>query len=330
MLKPKLLSLFAGALGLSTTLAGCGSDFTEFNFIDRLRVLGVSADKPWLKPNESTQISAKVVNPVGSTVRYRWSWCPLLGGVDQDYGCALSEADLQTAIDTAVGAGTVTVPPYEIGTSSTALFDYNLPAAFFEGACEGLRNLPNIPRGVSLPSCNGTYTITIITEVITPEDKITAHKAIELIYDETIPANTNPVMQGLSFRKKGDANAPIVSLPSDTTMERGVEYELIVDIGEEQTETYTTIEVNPDGEKMVTLKENLIFTWFIESGETDRNRTGYYPNLENARTLDEARTNLWTPPKKIDFAESETTLHVLIQDNRKGLSWLSRKVKLAD
>ncbi|MBK6688816.1 MAG: hypothetical protein IPG45_30375 [Deltaproteobacteria bacterium] len=66
--------------------------------------------------------------------------------------------------------------------------------------------------------------------------------------------------------------------------------------------------------------ESLKVTWFVTGGEVDRARTAYAPGGD----LDAMGANTWTLPE----SGEDAALHLVIRDDRGGVSWLSRQVRL--
>lgn len=317
-----------GLLGL----AACTGDFTPYNEIDRLRVLAISAERPWLTQGDRTGLQALVV-PVGDNpVSYDWSWCPFTKGSTSGYECAVTRDELQAQIDQATGApGLLVVPPFSLGTTSTTSFSYDLPSAFFAQVCAAIKAGGEIPAFVELPKCDGTFPITIRLHVTSGGEGLVAVKQIYVVYEDTLTLNTNPIIESLKVKGDGYAEATVVTDEPRLKLKRGVDYELEALLpldamgNPTQAEPY---EFTPaDGSGTKTVRETLVFTWFIEGGEMDRPRTGY---IDGEVPIDEARKNLWSTPKKVDYERTTSRLFVVIQDNRKGVSWIGRTFELED
>lgn len=312
-------------------LAACTGDFTPYNEIDRLRVLAISADKPWLAQGDSTRIEALVV-PVGdNTVDYQWSWCPLTQGSSKGYECAFTREELQQQVDAAtMMPGLLTVPPFELGTSSTAVYAYNLPAAFFSSVCAAINMGGEVPDFVELPACDGTFPITIRLTVTSNGESLTAVKEIFVLYED-LPLNTNPTINDLKVKGEGYPEPTSVTEAPPLKLKRGVDYDLEVvvplDADGNPTQAEPYLYTPPDGSGERTIKETLVLTWFIEGGEMDRARTGY---IEAEVPIDEARRNIWTTPKKVDYERTTARMFVVIQDNRKGVTWFARTFELVE
>jgi hypothetical protein len=303
----------------------CDMEFTPYEEIDRFRVLAVSADDPWLGPGQSTTLRSLLANPAGVPVRQQWSWCPFVAGSDTGYACAITRDQLQAAIDQAVGPGVVTVPPFELGEGPTATFRYDLPALFFQQACEALKRA-ELPDFVEVPRCDERFTIAIRV-VVTPEGgaPIAAKKDLSLVYADG-ELNTNPRIDGLvAF----DPDAPEVAIPltasATVTLRRDVEYRLVLEIDRAEAQVYERVPL--DGSPPQRVPESLVFSWFIDGGSLENRRTGF---IDGEVAFDDARRNAWRTPRKVDRPDSRSTLRVVARDGRDGISWITRTVRLED
>ncbi len=312
----------------SSFLSACGADFTPYEKIDRFRVLAMAADPPWLTASSTTTIRALEVVPEGATVTRRWSWCPLSLGSMAGYQCALTREQLQAQIDRAA-PGAFTVPSFELGTSSVAVFRYSLPPLFFKQACESLKAAsssisPSAMGLIDLPACDGKFPIAIHLEAEAGGEKIEAVKDIELIYGDGITPNMNPVMDAVTVTATGAAGGEqVLTEGSAISVKRGTDVTLRVSIRPDQAEPYTFTPI--DGTPPSTKLETLAISWFIEAGKLHDARTGY---IDGSTTLDDARKNIWTTPKVTQLSASTARVWMVLRDNRKGASWITRTVEL--
>ena len=181
-------------------MAACSEDFTPHEEIDRLRMLGIGADRPWLEFGETANVSALIVQDSEdhAPISYEWSWCPLATGADRAYECAFTEAELQQQIDDAVGPGVLEVPPYALGTTSSVAFSYELSPLLFSGLCDAL-GMQNLPDFVRVPKCEGTFPITIRLRVNDGDEELVGIRTLELVYDDAIEeVNHNPTIVRLT------------------------------------------------------------------------------------------------------------------------------------
>jgi hypothetical protein len=273
-------------------LAACGQDFTPYSEIDRLRVLAVGADRPWLRFSETASISALVVKAKDddTPLSYEWSWCPLTAGNDRAYECAFSEDELQQQIDGVVGPGVIDVPPYALGTTATVTFAYDLSPLLFRGLCEAI-GMQTLPDFVSVPECMGTFPITIRMKVADEDEEVIAIKELELVYDDAIAeVNTNPIL--------GEARAFSSTITTDGLLE--LDRDMDVDLSLEV--------ITPE-------EEEIVVSWFVEAGELDTGRTN-------------DQDNVWHTPREPDWPDPTARLFFVVRDNRRGVSWMERTVTL--
>ena len=65
-------------------------------------------------------------------------------------------------------------------------------------------------------------------------------------------------------------------------------------------------------------RERLIFTWFIESGDTSSERTVF---IDDAVALEDASEVEWEPDREDDFPGRVSALILVLRDEREGVSW---------
>ncbi|MCK6547975.1 hypothetical protein L6R52_19145 [Myxococcota bacterium] len=311
----------------SAGLAGCADDFDPFNELNSFRVLAVRADQNYLGAGESTAIVPLTFAPGTEAVTYAWEWCPVTAGQDREYTCAVTQAQLQQAVDQAIGPGVVTVPPLELGTTSSVSFSYDLPPALFQGLCDALRQL-DLPSFVPTIDCEQHFPITVRLVATQGAERVVAVKELRLLYDAAAPRNANPFLGELSYRLKDEPRsaAKVIDPAAPPTLTRDREYTFSVAIPGEAAESYQTL---PDSgmPPLVTKREVLVTTWFVTGGETDSIRTTF---IDGEISLEEAGENVVTTPKKVDYTPDTLGLVLVIRDGRGGMDWLEREVKLGE
>ena len=112
------------------------------------------------------------------------------------------------------------------------------------------------------------------------------------------------------------ADGPLVTVP------RQVETRLQVDMAESVAEVY--LGKDDDGNP-ATLTERLFLTWFIETGDTDDQRTSFYSGSTNFADL---LKNNWTPGAVKNYPSDTARIFVVAHDNRGGVSWRTGTVNL--
>ena len=341
----------AGAVAMGALLLlSCGSDFPERSLITDLRVLAVSANPPWVVPTQSSNLTPLVVGAEDPTeLRYRWSWCPLRGPNTSAFECLLPIEQLN-AILQPMG---FTIPDnfYDLGEGETASFPYLFPAEFVEQLCLELRKQEELSRFVTIPDCDeGLFPISVQVDITLGDRIITAYKDVTLVFDlsESRALNALPDISTAGIEVIGrDGQA----LDRPVTFEETVRFRLGPDsdppspldqlarLSEEFTETSTRI---GDGEEIIVeeieTREQLLLSWFVETGEMDANRTGFIPDtlqsadnpdgLSLSRAWDDARTNAWLAPLPGDFEGGEARIYLVLRDFRGGTSWTTTTVEV--
>lgn len=142
-------------------LLGCGQGFTPSSLIAELRLLGVRAESPDLRPGESTLLTTLATDPDGREISILWARCDIPGVVTDLLLCQNQE-NL-----TPLGAGssiTVTAPGDYLDTGPNAPMDRRF--------------------------------LYVVLLVEAGEDQIFAFKEI-LVTRENQPLNRNPELTGI-------------------------------------------------------------------------------------------------------------------------------------
>lgn len=309
----------AGAAG------GCGTDFAPFNRVTGLRVLAIQGDPATPLSGETTTFSALVVTPSSQPappLTYKWTWCPFAGVADNGYKCPFDEQKVDTLL---TRIGLPPLPAFDLGTEPTATFTNDIPAAAFDAVCSGAVVLPDEPVQFSI-DCSAGFPIQIMLTVSSDTDALTAVQTAKLRFDPATPANANPSIDGLSaILGAPGMPMPIVADAADgplVTVPRQVETRLQVDMAESVAEVY--LGKDDDGNP-ATLTERLFLTWFIETGDTDDQRTSFYSGSTNFADL---LKNNWTPGAVKNYPSDTSRIYVVAHDNRGGVSWRTGTVNL--
>jgi hypothetical protein len=305
-------------LSLGITLAsalsfGCSADFDPYNRLNSLRVLAVRSDPPTPGPGETATLSALVYTPQpGTAVSYTWSWCPFPGSASDGYPCQVTAE--QAAM--LAGAG-VTLPPFDLGSASTAQLTHAIDPAILARLCAGL---PGVPE---LPDCEGGFPVQVRLVVSGGGDSITTVRQLRLRFDPATMPNTNPHIDGLTAAI-GGADQPIGDVPT-LTLPRDEETVIRAQVPLEVSEAYRG---KDDDDQPADLRERLVLSWFIESGDTDNPQTSFIQTKTTMIPLERATRAKWTPAKTKDYAAGTSRLIVVIRDNRGGVAWRSGIVNL--
>lgn len=309
---------------------GCTDELPSYNEIDGFRLLAVGADQPWLVPENTTRLEtllASNTSTAGTT--FAWSWCPFTSGSAGGYECAVTREELQAQIDATNPPAPIVVPPFELGTTATVGFTYPFDEIVVQGFCLALSMFEDIPEFVQIPSCDNRFPVTIRVEVANGDDRVVAVKELQLVFGFGAQVNTNPtamtVTASLDSNGDGEGDGPEIVLGTDAlaSLERDKEYAIRVDLEEAQSETYTR--KDPETDMDVEVREPLTVTWFVRGGSVERGRTGF---IADQVPIDNARSNVWTTPKAVDYEEAVAEIILVIRDGRGGTSWLRRTVRL--
>lgn len=344
----------AGVVMMGALLSlSCGSDFPERSLITDLRILAVSADPPWVLPTQTSRLTPLVVGVEDPTqLGYRWSWCPLRGPNSSGYECLIPLEVLNATLQPM--GFTVPADFYELGTNATADFNYLVTAEFVEQLCLELGKQEELSRFVTLPDCDeGLFPISVQLDVTLGDRIITAYKEVTLVFDLTTnrPLSALPDVSGLGIEVVSP-NGNLLTRPID--FEEAVRVRLGPTLGDDGepvapleqldrlSEAFETTEttLGEDGtiiSTTVQTREQLLLSWFSETGEWDANRTGFQPDtlqgpdqpdgIPIAEAWDSARANVWAAPLSGDFEAGETTrLYVVVRDFRGGTSWTTSTV----
>jgi hypothetical protein len=312
----------AGAVLAAVALAGCTLPPDPYNRLTRFRVLALIADPPNPAPGETATISALSYLPdrgVGTNLAgltYAWSWCPAPGDPNAGYPCGFSSADAAQLV-----AGGINVPPLDLGTAATASLTNVFSPAQLAQLCADSSDGP-------APDCQGGFPVQVKVTVRVPAgpdqagDDITAVADLRLRFDPADSANLAPPVEGLSVVKDGVdvplASAPAVILPRH----RPTVIKAVVPASASEAYSGRDADLHP-----ALVRERLTFTWFVETGDTEDQRTGY---LEGAGTLERNLKNKWTPGVRADFPRDRALLVVVARDDRGGASWRAGQVLLED
>ncbi|MEQ8275944.1 MAG: hypothetical protein RMA76_31675 [Deltaproteobacteria bacterium] len=317
-----LIALVCGA-------AGCMDELPSYNEIEGFRLLAVGADKPWILPEETAEMSVLLASDTSTTtgVTFDWSWCPFTSGSAGGYECAVTRDELQAQIDMFEAPVPIVVPPFELGTTATVGFTYPFDELVVQGFCDALTMIDDVPAFVSIPSCDNRLPITIRVEVSNGTERIVAVKEVQLVFGFGAEVNTNPVATGMSAsldtNEDGEGDGETLDLDTPQTLERSSDYALTLDLTEAQSQSFTR--EDPATMMDETVREVLTVTWFVRGGELDSGRTGF---IDGQVPIDIAQSNVWSIPAEVDFEDDTAEVIVVVRDGRGGTSWLRRTVRL--
>jgi hypothetical protein len=297
---------------LAAATAGCAGDrFDPFNRVNSLRVLAIRSEPVAPAPGETTTLSALLFVPKGqSKPVLTWSWCPFPGSAAEGYPCTVDEKLFAGA------GGQLALPPLDLGTGDTVQFEHSVSPELLSALCAGVTDMPE------LVVCDGGFPVQIKLQVKTDRDELVAVRTLRLRTDARIGANENPIVDGVSAKLDGTWQE--LGKASDATLPRDVVTKLKAAVAEDQAEEYVGLD---NYRKEATLRERLRMSWFIESGDTEFEHTGFIDGLTD---FDVLLDNSWVPGKKVDYSRDTSQLILVLRDNREGVSWHRVTVGLED
>jgi hypothetical protein len=329
---PRRLDRFAFALVATGALLGasaCGNDFDPYNRLNSLRVLAVVADPPTPGPGETATLSALIYTPEAGAaespatgVTYAWSWCPFPGSANDGYPCQVTQAQL------AMLATGTPLPPLDLGSTPTVSLANAVNPAVLAQLCAGVPGAPQVL------DCTGGFPVQVKVVVTSPTDTITTVTSLRLRFDAATTANQRPTVDGLIAELP--AADPAITTPTvqpidpetpgqvpAVTLTRDKETVIKAIIPATVIETYLgrDDDLNP-----AMVSEHLTLTWFVESGDTDDDRTSFVAG--GIGTLDKTLKNKWKPGLTKDYAPTTSRIVVVARDNRGGVAWRSGIVAL--
>jgi hypothetical protein len=299
-------------LALSGTAAGtgCGGSFDPYNRLNSLRVLAIRSEPVAPAMGETSTIDAKLYTLPGQDATYAWSWCPF--ATAPGAACPITEGDVSAMTGVQVS---FTLPAAADGSTT---FTNPFPLQVFQTLCAGMGN-------IAAPNCTDGYPIQLQLTVTTDNDQVQAVRPMRLRFRDTDQANTNPTVVGL-FATLSDGSAPQQfdgdPPPTMPTLPRHVKTAINTVIPDGTSELYNGTD---DHGMAAQVYERLNLSWFIESGDTDSQRTGY---IAGAPMLKDPTKVNWTPAFKKDYAPDTSRLILIIRDDRQGEGWIDGIVSL--
>jgi hypothetical protein len=178
---------------------------------------------------------------------------------------------------------------------------------------------------IASPDCTDGFPIQLQLTVTTSDDQVQAVRPMRLRFRDTDQANVNPTINGL-FAAVGDPpqpqpfeGDPPAVMP---TLPRHKSTVINTVIADGDSEPYMG---QDDNGNPAPVNERLNLSWFVESGDTDHQRTAY---IAGQVTLDDASKIKWTPAFKKDYAADTAQVILIIRDDRNGVGWTEGTVNL--
>jgi hypothetical protein len=346
-------------VGVALALLGCSSsDFNTPTLLNKPRILAIKADPAQPALGASTTLSALVYQPPPSAdadagagadagigvIGYSWSWCPLATSSIDGFTCPIGQ---DAANQLFAGLGIVDAPPLDLGPGETATFKNPFPSALLANLCVyGLPATAGAP-GAKFDCTIAGFPITINLVVHTtvagePKD-LPAVFFVYLPINDAIPANLNPVVNGIDIFQHQLDQAGTQEVPRNS----GVPVVLEMDVSSAEklhdpNEVLPPSLYPPPDPKHPPLGPNiapyeqLTLSWYAECGDFGANglggdRTGYLGDPSNLNsTIENAKQNTWNIPKREGCPLDYARMIVVFRDNRGGVTWTSGVAHVVD
>jgi hypothetical protein len=304
-------AVLIGILG-ATWGGACGDDFSPYNRLDKLRVLAIRSEPVAPAPGESAALTALIYAPPGETVTLAWSWCPFAGPSGQGYPCLVDEAAL-----VAWSGGAPDLPPFDLGGGEGASFANTFDPGLLRELCAGEVAGAALPE---IPDCTGGFPALIKVVVRSSRDEVVAVRPLRLLFESATEPSLNPEIDGVILRVNGQASD--VDDLGTAVIPRSVETPLAIVVSESAAERFTAAD---DRGQPIAARERLFFTWFVEAGETEHERTSF---IEGATSFADASENHWTVPRSEDEPRDRARIIIVARDSRGGVGWRTGAVAL--
>lgn len=338
----------AGVLFFATLIA-CGTDFSPYWRIDKLRVMAIKADPIVAKHLEPVTLSALVYAPGNGEVRYDWSWCPVrISGAD-NYECPISEEEMGEMSAAFIG-----------GDQPEATFVNPLDEDQVREFCEALVRLvleevddPELAGALPVSDCSQGYEISVRLEVSTDDETLVAAKRLTL-WGGNEEYNENPRMEAFQIRPEDPADLARLRSEAGWTIPAGADHDdQWVDVPEDEDMrvlTDVTFEmrgvVDPESVLMYTpgvphgqesqprpepREEALVFRYFSTTGTIQDPRRLYAPpqnTLEEApiATLTISESQVDEQCQEIEDDGCGVRVWSIVRDGRLGVDWVERRL----
>jgi hypothetical protein len=295
-----LTRVLAGAALVLT--AGCDSDFEPYNELSSLRVLAIQSAPAAPAPGERSALTPLIYVPEGRTVTSAWSWCPV--EFLDDGRCPIEEDAVQS-----LGG-----PSFDLGVQATAAFEHRLDPEALERLCS---EAPLANPALGALDCSEGFPIQVRYDARTEDDAVESVRRLVLRFAPEHDANENPRVDGVSAIVAEERR--VLDGTGQVALPRGTGVELVAAVPETASEQ----RVDPaTGEER---RERLVFTWFVEAGETHYERTSF---VEGVLPLERATANRWTLPSLAEHAPDTAAMVLVVRDDRGGVGWRESRVRL--
>ena len=336
---PSALTILAFAV-LAGGLPGCsGLDSDPVTLVNHMRVLAIHADPPYIAgPGSSatpgppiTTVITPLVVGAGDPAKlcYAWVLCPFALSKDGNFRCLDErlEVDLGTGDTAKVGMSDALASVSKLKELGDQIGDgIKLPGGGAGGGEAGPGTVSfefYVQFMISEPRVWGgtcpTNALETLHKVCPQRDGCLAGYSKLAFATSPAQANRNPVLTGLTLdavdwpASLTPTAAPVAEQDGANPFDLGT-----AGLAMEPTWTTDSIEViRPATTDQPEVRESLTFSWFSTNGEFAASKSSQYF----------ADTRFW-PASPQDKTDEEVTIWLIARDNRNGLAWMSRRLKV--
>ena len=274
-------------LCLTLLATGCSDDFDPASLVNDLRVLAVSADKPYALPGSSVKLEALAFDPAGRSLSWGWGQCiEPASSVALDCLRAMSFDSLTIARDQT--QHTLTMPQADAPFVGVVVV-----------ACPG-EIVPGNTEGIPLACMDGTRQLPLSEFEL----------GLKRIYVQEPARNHNPQIAALSWDgvpwPEGETRLDTCAKMKGDACDEFTEHEVTVQAAADAVES----SVDSAG---ITRTEQVVVQLYGTGGEFD----------DDVRVVDAPTTKFRA--KKEDGGK-RIKFWFVVRDDRGGVSWISRQI----
>lgn len=338
--------LLVGALVL-LGCAACQPDYPPPSIIDKLRIIGVRAEPPYIGLNEDfspapTTLDMLVVGQdPAETICYGWAFCPFAWANDGLYRCF--DPSLQVDLGMAAAATVTAFDVFESLEAVEALLEDNpdlvpAPPTGGEDSDDGLNDIDDFAsqdlyvlfkaaEAGSLPGGVCPASATEFLDAPCPDRSrcLAGYKRLAFALDpagleadppqvllDEVATHNNPVLEGIDAGPSEEGRSPWAA-GDVRIIEEGQPVHLLPRWDPDSVDQYPSpVPGEPPRDEVV------LFSWYATGG-----------SYAQERSFDEFPDNVWTAPGlKKDEVSRDVDLWLIARDQRSGSDWLTRTIRV--
>lgn len=313
----RLVFAFVAAVSLAAPM-GCGEEFDPASRVTDFRLIAVQADKPYAAPGEEVKLDTLFHEPFGRPITWAWTTC--VKPDDTTVNACLA----RIVTDAQAGGGQL---PLSVGPGQST-FKTTIPANVLDGVDP--RAAGNVLVGVLTVGCPGALALQDLATVaagdlpfrctdastgeVLPYDRYVV--SVKRIYVRRTERNVNPTIAAVTWDGQPWAendikevspctNSPVVSYGDCSG---GEAHDVAAVVPPESVESGTN-------ELGAPFTEDVVANYYATEGL-----------FEFAGRTRESPTTSWKA--RASAAGKEQTLWFVVRENRGGVSWTTRKVRV--